>query len=75
MELVIIILLIIYSAYKDFINSKERQELQLMLMSKDATEFVDLKKDGAEDTPKEEDPYIDVSDATVEQIVGAKDKI
>lgn len=74
MELVIIILLILYSVYKDIINRAERRELQLMLMSKDATEFANLNE-VVEDTPQEENPYIDVSEATIEQIVKAKDKV
>jgi len=74
MEIVVIIFLILYSAYKDFINSRERKELQLMLMSKDVNEFVRLDEE-VEDTPQEESPYIDIQDATIEQIVEAKDKL
>jgi len=75
MELIIIVILIIYAGYKDILFYKERDRLQNKLMSKDLPEYLTATEPEAVNTPQEESPYIPIEDATIEQILKAKDKI
>ena len=73
MELTIIVLLIGYAVVKDILFYKEREKLQMKLMSKNLDEYVAAVAPEAENTPQEEDPFIPVGEASVEQILKAKD--
>lgn len=75
MELVIIILLVGYAVVKDVLFFKEREKLQMKLMSKDLTEYKIATEPEPEDTPQEEDPFIPIEDATIDQILKAKDRV
>jgi hypothetical protein len=72
----VIVLQLLYIVYSDFQNRKERELLQLKLMSADATDYRELLGDTPEDSPKEEeDPYISLDEAGIERVVKAKDKL
>jgi hypothetical protein len=75
MELIVIALLIGYAIVKDILFYKEREKLQMKLMSKDLNDYVSTIAPEDENAVQEEDPYIPVEDATVEQILKAKDVI
>lgn len=73
--LVIIVIQFVYKVYSDIQNRSERELLQLKLMSKDLDDYVSSTEE-TEDGPVEEpDPYIDMSDANVEQILRAKERL
>ena len=73
MELIIIVLLIAYAAAKDILFCIEREKLTRKLMSKDLPEYISSIEPEADDTPQEENPFIPIEDATIEQILKAKD--
>ena len=75
MDILIIVLLILHSAVKDYLFYKEREKLQLKLMSKDVKEYVDTVAPPPPDTKQKEDPFINIEDASIEQILKAKDTI
>jgi len=74
MELIVIALLIGYAVYKDILFYKEREKLQLKLMSKDIKEYVDTIEPEPQDAKSVEDPFLPIENATVEQILRAKDR-
>ena len=77
MEVILLIIIVLQFAlfvYLDFQNRAEREKLQLKLMSKDLADYVSSTEE-YEDTPEEEpDPYVDVSEVSVEQILKAKER-
>ena len=74
MDIFIIVALILYTAFKDVIYYKEREKLQLKLMSRNLEEYTENVSPVEEvNTPQEEDPYIPVGEATIEQILKAED--
>lgn len=73
MEIFIVVLLVVYTAFKDFLYYKEREKLQKKLMSKDLTDYIANEEPEVENTPQEEDPYIPIEEATMEQILRSKD--
>ena len=75
MELIIIVLLIGYAVVKDVLFYKEREKLQMKLMSKDLSEYASVTEPEADNAPQEENPYIAIEDATYEQILKSKDVV
>ena len=75
MEVIIIVLLIIYAATKDILSYKEREKLQMKLMSKDLSEYASVTEPPAEDGQSTEDPYIPIEDASLEQVLKSKDRL
>ena len=75
MELIIIGLLIGYAIVKDVLFYKEREKLQLKLMSKDLGEYISATEPEAENAVQEEDPIIPIEEATYEQIIKSKDRL
>ena len=71
--LVIIVLQLAYILFKDIMSYKEREKLQLKLISKNVTEYKNAVEDKPEDSVEEEDPYIPVEEATIEQILKANE--
>lgn len=76
MELLLLIIIVLqfsYMVYKDQLNAKEREKLQLKLLSKDVGEYVHaMEKPKEDETPKEENPYLPIEEASIEQILKAK---
>ena len=80
MEIILLIVIALqfsYMVYKDILFSKEREQLQLKLMSKDISEYK-----YATETPKEEkkverqpDEYLPIEDIPIDRIVNAEVKL
>ena len=76
MEIIVIVLLILYTAYKDYIYYKEREKLEVKLMSRNVGEYVDtIASEKEENTPTEDNPYIPVEEASFDQILKSKDRL
>jgi len=75
MEIIVIVLLIIYAAVKDVLFYKEREKLQLKLMSKDVKEYISSTEPPPKDTKQQEDPFIPIEEATIDQILKAEDRV
>jgi hypothetical protein len=75
METIIIVLLIIYAGIKDYLSYKEREKLELKLMSKSVSEYKETayKEKEPENTKEPDNPFISIEDASYEQILKAKD--
>jgi hypothetical protein len=69
------VLLILCLILQDYNNRKEREKLELKLMSKDITEY----KANTEPLPKpikdEPDEYLDIDDVPTSKLLTAKDKL
>ena len=72
--LVIILIQFIFLIYTDVQNRCEREALELKLMSKGLSDYISSTEEDVPSAKEEESPYIDVEDASVEQILAAKDK-
>jgi hypothetical protein len=72
--LVVIVLQFIFMVYSDFQNRKERELLQLKLMSKDIDDYKSALEDTPEDSKKEENPYLDMDEVGIEQLLKTKEK-
>lgn len=71
---VVVVLQFIYIVYSDISNRKERESLELKVMSKDLGDYKSATEDTPKDSPKdEEDPYISLEEAGVERVVKAKE--
>lgn len=75
MELILLFIIVLqfaYMVYKDHLFSKEREKLQLKLMSKDVEEY-SRAIDEPEEEPErvEPDVRLPIEEATVEQILRA----
>ena len=74
--LVVIILQLAYTAYKDNLHFKEREKLELKLMSKDVFEYTSVtEKPEKPKAEKKSDEYLDIEDVPVDMVVKAKEKI
>ena len=75
MEVLIVIVVIqfIYIIFKDITNARERERLQLKIISKDATEYKRVIDKEPEKGESFEDPFIPVEEASVEQILKANE--
>jgi hypothetical protein len=69
----VIVLLIAYITFQDYYNRRERENLELKLMSKDVTEY----KVNTEPPPKplkdEPEEYLDTDDVSPTKLLTAKD--
>ena len=72
--LIVILLQFGFIVYSDIQNRKERDLLQVKLMSKDLDDYKSYKEETPQATPEGDDPYIDIEEAGVEKIVKSKEK-
>lgn len=71
----VIVLQFGYLIYSDLQNRRERELLQLKLMSDNLQDYKSALEDTPKDSPKdEEDPYISMDEANIEQVVRAKER-
>jgi hypothetical protein len=71
----IVILQFLYMIYSDIQNRKERESLELKLMSKNTEEYKYLLEDTPEESKKEDpDPYISMDEAGIEKVLKAKEE-
>jgi len=74
--LFVIILLASYIVYKDILNARMLESLQLKLMSKDVHEYKSAtEEEVVEEKKKEEDPYLPIEDVPYARMVEAKQQI
>jgi len=64
-----------YIVYQDFLNRKEREKLQMKLMSKDVTEYKEATEPKPESAKSEESPYKPMEDIDTEKLMGADDNL
>ena len=64
-----------YILYQDIINRRERERLQLKLMSKDVAEYKGAVDGPPENAKDERDPYVPVEDVPIEKLLGAEDNL
>lgn len=74
--LLVIILQFVYIVYKDVSNGKERERLQLKLMSKNLVEY----KEAVEKPPKpakkpKPSPFKNLEDVSIDKLLTAEDNI
>ena len=69
----IIILLIAYSVFKDYLFYREREKLELKIMSRSVEDYIASIAPEAKNGVEEDEPYISVDDATPEQVMSSKD--
>ena len=71
----IVLLQIGYLVYSDIQNRKERELLQMKLMSKDLGDYKAALEDTPEDSEKDaDDPYVTIEEAGIERVLKAKEK-
>jgi len=71
----VIVLLIVYITFQDYNNRKERESLELKLMSKDITEYKVNTEPMLEPKPEEPEEYLDTDDVPVSKLLTAKDQL
>jgi hypothetical protein len=72
--LIVVALQFFYIVYSDIQNRKERESLQMKLMSKDLTDYKSNLEETPKDSPKEVDPYVAMEDIGIEQLLKTKEK-
>jgi hypothetical protein len=72
--LVVIILQFAYMVYKDFLFHKEREKLELKLMSDNVVEYTRAVEKQPEATKQEEPVYHSVDDVSTERLLEAEFK-
>lgn len=74
--ILVIALQLVYLAYKDLLFSREREKLELKLMSRSSAEYISsITPESNTNTPVKEDPFLDIYEASIEQILKTKDTI
>ena len=75
-SIVVIILQFSFIVYQDISNRRERERLQLKLMSKDVAEYKTAVEPTPKNTPTEKKPsYVDPMEVDPEKILTAKDNL
>jgi hypothetical protein len=64
----------IFIVYSDIQNRVEREKLELKLISKGLSDYISSTEEEEESKKEEEDPYIDVMEANIDQILVSEDK-
>ena len=73
--LVVIVLQFSYMVFSDIQNRKEREMLQLKLMSKDLSDYKSNTDGTPEESSKqEENPYVSMDEVSIEQLLKTKEK-
>ena len=77
MLLIIIVVQFAYVVFKDILNSKEREKLQLKLMSRSAQEYVDtiapLEENSADSVDRTSSESVFDGTVPLDKILGAQD--
>lgn len=64
-----------YIIYTDRENRKERERMQLKIMSKDVVEYKEAISSPDKDTPEQRDTYLELDEVDLEKLVNAEDNI
>ena len=73
--LLVILLQFGYIIYKDVAERKERENLQLKLMSKNVAEYIQAVEPEPKVAKSEPNPYKNLEDIDIDKLLAAKDKI
>ena len=74
--LAVIVLQFAYSVYKDYLYSKERENLRKMIKSKNLDEYSRATEKPEELViEKQQDEYIAIEEVPVDRIINAEDKL
>ena len=72
--LVVIVLQFAFMVFSDIQNRKERELLQLKLMSENLDDYKSALEDTPEDSKEEENPYVGMDEVSIEQLLKTKEK-
>ena len=78
MEYILIAVIVLqwaYIIYKEESIRKEREKLQLKLMSRDVTEYKEAVEPEPKPVKKEEDPYVDITEVPINKLLRAEDNL
>lgn len=64
-----------YIVYQDFLNRREREKLQIKLMSKDVAEYKEATEPPPKPAKSEENPYKPIEEVDTEKLMNAKDAL
>jgi len=64
-----------YIVYQDFLNRKEREKLQMKLMSRDVIEYKEATEPKPEPAESEESPYRPIDEVNTEKLLDADDNL
>ena len=73
--IVVAIVEFVYIVYQDFTNRKEREKLQIKLMSKDITEYKEAIEPKPKPTKSEESPYKPMEEINTDKLMSADDNL
>ena len=73
--ILVVVFQFVYIVYQDYLNRKEREKMQLKLMSNSVEEYKEAVEPPAEETKVEPDPYKDPTDVSTDELMKAEDKI
>jgi flagellar biosynthesis/type III secretory pathway M-ring protein FliF/YscJ len=73
--LIVIIFLLAFITYQDISNRRERENLELKLMSKDVVEYKEVTEKPEKTKTPDPDPYVPLEDVSVNKLVQAEDKL
>lgn len=73
-EIIVILLQFGYILYKDWSFNKERESMQLKIMSKDVHEYKEVSEPEPKPHKKEkQNEYIDVTEVSIDKLLQAED--
>ena len=64
-----------YIVYQDFLNRREREKLQMKLISKDVTEYKEATEPPPKPAKSEENPYKPMEEVDTEKLMKANDNL
>lgn len=73
--LIVILLLIAFIVYQDYMNRKEREALELKLMSKSTEEYKRATEKTPESTKEEPEHLKDLEDVPMDRLLHAEDNL
>lgn len=75
LALIVIILQFAYIVFQHWTYQKEREKLELKLMSRNIEEYKDAVEPPAKDMPEKESPYKPLEEVPLDKQLEAKDRI
>ena len=73
--IVVTIVEFVYIVYQDFLNRREREKLQMKLMSKDVNEYKEATEPKPKPAKSVESPYKSMEEVDTEKLMNADDKL
>jgi len=73
--IVVAIIEFIYIVYQDFLNRREREKLQMKLMSKDIQEYKEATEPAPKPGKSEKSPYKPIEEVSIDKLMKAEDNL